>query len=209
MNKDNKQQIKKWGNAIVLFLVAFLFIGILHPGAREIFGSTMNIFMSPVILFVGAENFFLVLSVLAIFTATCATLVQKYLIDQSAMAETMERMKAFQKEMKEARETQNTYMLKRLEEQQTEMLQDQMKMIKGQFKPMLYIVLVSLPFFIWAFFYVSSHPEASMYFPFWGEQYLGDRLFVVFTYWIFWYFLSSLAFSQVLRKILNIRTPGM
>jgi uncharacterized membrane protein (DUF106 family) len=205
----DKQNIRALADKIVLVLGIMLFIGILIPSVRETIGMVMDILMSPILSIVGDENFFLILSVLAIITAIYSTLIQKYMVDQSKMFEVQEKMKIFQKEMKEARETQNTYMLKRLEEQQAEMMQEQMVMLKGQFKPMLYIVLVSIPFFMWAFYYVGTHPEASMIFPFWGEQLLSDRVFVIFTFWIFWYFMCSLAFSQVLRKFMNIRAPGM
>lgn len=203
------QKVREWANKILLGAGLLLFIGIMIPGVRDAIGRVMDVLMSPIVSLVGDQNFFLILSAMAIITAIYSSLIQKYVVDQSKMIEFQERMKIFQKEMKEAQETQNTYMLKRLEEQQAEIMQDQMGMMKDQFKPMLYIVLVSLPLIMWAYYYIGMHPDASMIFPFWGEQLLSDRLFYMFTYWLFWYFLSSLAFGQVLRKFLNIRAAGM
>ncbi|MDV0445480.1 hypothetical protein MmiAt1_10600 [Methanimicrococcus sp. At1] len=203
------QKVRDWANKIVLGLGLILFIGIMIPSVRDLIGKGMDVLMSPIVSIVGDQNFFLILSAMAIITAIYSSLIQKYVVDQSKMMEFQERMKIFQKEMKEAQETQNTYMLKRLEEQQAEIMQEQMSMMKDQFKPMLYIVLVSIPFLMWAYYYIGSHEAATMFFPFWGEQMLSGRVFYLFTYWLFWYFLSSLAFSQVLRKFLNIRAAGM
>ncbi len=205
----DKQKIREWANKIILGAGLILFIGIMIPSVRDIIGRGMNVLMSPIVSLVGDQNFFLILSAMAIITAIYSSLIQKYVVDQSKMIEFQEKMKIFQKEMKEAQATQNTYMLKRLEEQQAEIMQEQMGMMKDQFKPMLYIVLVSIPFLMWAYFYIGGHPDASMLFPFWGDRLLSDRVYFMFTYWLFWYFMSSLAFSQVLRKFLNIRAAGM
>ena len=202
------QKIRDLANKVVLGIGIMLFVGVTISSVREFIGDIMNIFMSPIVSLVGESNFFLILSAMAIITAIYSSLIQKYVVDQSKMIEFQERMKIFQKEMKEAQQTQNTYMLKKLEEQQAEMMQEQMGMMKDQFKPMFYIVLVSIPLLMWAYSYIGSHPTASIIFPFWGEQLLSDRVFFMFTFWIYWYFLSSLAFSQVLRKLLNIRAAG-
>jgi len=203
------QKLRDTANKVVLGLGLMLFIGVMIPSVRDVIGKGMDILMSPVLMLVGESNFFLILSVMAIITAIYSSLIQKYVVDQSKMMEFQEKMKIFQKEMKEAQKTQNTYMLKKLEEQQAEIMQEQMGMMKNQFKPMFYIVLVSIPLLMWAYYYIGLHPTASIVFPFWGEQLLSGRVFYMFTFWIYWYFLSSLAFSQVLRKILNIRAAGM
>jgi Predicted membrane protein len=170
------QKIREWADKIILGLGLVLFIGIMIPSVRDTIGSGMNILMSPVLAVVGEQNFFLILSAMAILTAIYSSLIQKYVVDQSKMIEFQEKMKIFQKEMKEAQKTQNTYMLKKLEEQQAEIMQEQMGMMKDQFKPMFYIVLVSIPLLMWAYFYIGGHPDASIVFPFWGEQLLSDTL---------------------------------
>jgi len=179
------------------------------PNFRGMIGEFMNFFMSPIVSIVGESNFFLIVSAMAIITAIYSTLIQKYAVDQAPLIEFQGRMKAFQKEMREAQKSQNTYMLKKLEEQQAAIMQEQSSMVKKQFKPMFYIVFVSIPLWMWAYYYIGGHPTASVIFPFWGERALSDTVFWMFTYWVYWYFISSLAFSQVLRKLLNVRAAGM
>ncbi|MDV0446737.1 hypothetical protein MsAg5_05890 [Methanosarcinaceae archaeon Ag5] len=201
------QSIKDLVSKALLGIGVVLFVGVMFPSFRVFLGQFMDIVMSPVLLLVGESNFFLLLSAMAILTAIYSSLIQKYLVDQNKMRDFQEKMKVYQKEMKEAQQTQNTYMLKKLEEQQAEMMEEQMTMMKQQFKPMFYIVIISLPLLMWAYYYIGGHPEAALVFPFWGTKLLSDKLFI-FTYWLYWYFISSLAFSQVLRKFMNITTAG-
>ena len=192
-----------------MFLLALgfsLMFGIMILGQpfRESVGQAVGILMNPVLAVVGQENFHLVLLAMGIITGVYASLIQKYTMDWELMRNTQERMKAFQKEFREAQLSQNTYMLKKLEDQRKDMMEDQMKMSKQQFKPMAYISIISLPLFMWAYYYISGHGSATMVFPFWGEQLLTSHAFGPFQHWLFWYFISSLGVSQLIRKALNI-----
>jgi uncharacterized membrane protein (DUF106 family) len=192
-----------------MFLLALgfsLMFGIMILGQpfRESVGQAVGILMNPVLAVVGQGNFHLVLLAMGIITGVYASLIQKYTMDWGLMRRTQERMKAFQAEFREAQLSQNTYMLKKLEEQRKDMMEDQMKMSKQQFKPMAYISIISLPLFMWAYYYISGHGSATMVFPFWGNQLLTSHAFGPFQHWLYWYFISSLGVSQLIRKALNI-----
>jgi uncharacterized membrane protein (DUF106 family) len=192
-----------------MFLLALgfsLMFGIMILGQpfRESVGQAVGILMNPVLAVVGQQNFHLVLLAMGIITGIYASLIQKYTMDWDLMRNTQERMKAFQKEFREAQLSQNTYMLKKLEDQRKDMMEDQMKMSKQQFKPMAYISIISLPLFMWAYYYISGHGSATMVFPFWGNQLLTSHAFGPFQHWLYWYFISSLGVSQLIRKALNI-----
>ena len=122
----------------------------------------------------------------------------------SSCGDTQERMKSFQAEFREAQLSQNTYMLKKLEEQRKDMMEDQMKMSKQQFKPMAYISIISVPLIMWIYYYISGHGSATMIFPFWGKQLLTSQcIWPVSTLALLvFYFLSGV--SQLIRKALNI-----
>lgn len=197
-----KQQIDRF----LLALGFSLMIGImvLGQGFRTAVGEAVGVFMNPVLALVGQGNFHLILLVMAIITAIYSSFIQKYTIDWDLMKNTQENMKVFQKEFREAQLSQNTYMLKKLEEQRQGMMEDQMKMSKQQFKPMAYISIISVPIFMWAYYYISGHGNATMVFPFWGEQLLTATAFGPFQHWLYWYFISSLGVSQLIRKALDI-----
>jgi uncharacterized membrane protein (DUF106 family) len=197
-----KKQLDRF---LLVFGFSLMFgIMILGQGFRESVGKAVGVLMNPVLAVVGEGNFHLILLVMAAITAIYASLIQKYTIDWDLMRNTQENMKVFQKEFREAQLSQNTYMLKKLEDQRKDMMEDQMKMSKQQFKPMAYISIISLPLFMWAYYYISGHGAATMVFPFWGKQLLTSHAFGPFQHWIYWYFISSLGVSQLIRKALNI-----
>ena len=213
LNGENNlvsETLKKQIDQLLLVLGFSLMFGImiLGQGFRHSVGKEVGTLMNPVLAVVGQENFYLVLLVLAAITATYASLIQKYTMDWDLMRNTQERMKAFQKEFREAQLSQNTPLLKKLEDQRKDMMEDQMKMSKQQFKPMAYISIISVPLLMWVYYYISGHGSATMVFPFWGKQLLTSHAFGPFQHWLYWYFISSLGVSQLIRKALNIGTVG-
>jgi uncharacterized membrane protein (DUF106 family) len=199
-------KLKQLLERFVLAVGISLMLGIVLIGqeGREIIGSIVGIIMDPIIMLVGESNFHVMLFIMAAITALYASLIQKYTIDWELMRSTQERMKSFQKEYREAQLAQNNYMINKLDEQRKEMMSDQMEMSKQQFKPMAYISIISLPLFMWAYYYISEHGNAVLTFPFIGETLLTTPIIGPIQYWIFWYFITSLAISQVVRKALDI-----
>ena len=80
-------------------------------------------------------------------------------------------------------------------------------MMQMQFKPMLYIGIISIPLLMWVYYYIplTSHPILQMTFPFWGGPYdITAPVLGPIIYWFYWYFVCSLPVSQIIRKALNI-----
>lgn len=194
--------IKKALNKIALLLGIFLMFGIIaFPGLRDAIGNLVGAFLNPLLVLLPLH---MIIFVLAAITGLYASLIQKYTMDWKLMRRVQEKMKEMQKEFKQAQLANNPQKMKKIEAQRSEMLSDQMEMTKQQFKPMLYISIISIPLFFWVYLVIGQNPDASMVFPFWGEQKLNDSLFGPFQYWLFWYFLCSIPISQMTRKALNI-----
>lgn len=197
---------KKKLEQVLLALGISLMLGIVILGQdfRDSLGQSVGFIMDPLVTLLGASNFHIVLFIMASITALYASLIQKYTMDWELMRSTQEKMRVFQKEFREAQLSNNTSLMKKMEAERNEMMSQQMEMSKQQFKPMAYISIISLPLFMWAYYYISSHEAATMIFPFWGEQILTDTILGPFQYWIFWYFIASLAVSQLIRKSLDV-----
>lgn len=193
--------IKKAIDKLVLFLGIFLMFGIImFPEMRDIIGKLMDFLLKPLLGFLPIH---MIIFILAAFTGLYATLIQKYTMDWGLMKRVQEKSRFIQKEMRQAQLSNNAQKIKKLEGQYAEMMNDQMEMFKQQFKPMLYISIISIPLFYWVYLLTNQNPDATMIFPFWGEQKLNGSLWI-FQYWLFWYFLCSLPVSQMTRKALNI-----
>ncbi|MBU4373147.1 MAG: DUF106 domain-containing protein [Euryarchaeota archaeon] len=194
--------IKKTLNKLVLFVGIFLMLGvIIIPGFMDKIGNIMGTLLNPLLTLLPLH---MIIFVLAAITGLYASLIQKYTMDWGLMRRVQERMKNIQKEFRQAQLSDNKQKIKKLEAQRAEMMGDQMEMMKQQFKPMLYISIISIPLFFWMYLVISQNPDASMVFPFWGEQKLTGALLGPFQYWLFWYFLCSIPASQMTRKALNI-----
>ena len=194
--------INKTINKLIMFLGIFLMFGIImFPNMRDIIGKMMDTVLKPLL---GGLPIYMIIFVLAAFTGIYASLIQKYTMDWSLMKRVQEKSKLIQKEMRQAQLSNNAQKIKKLEGQYQEMMGDQMEMFKQQFKPMLYISIISIPLFYWVYLLTSQNPGATMMFPFWGQQHLNDKVFWQFQYWLFWYFLCSIPVSQMTRKALNV-----
>jgi uncharacterized membrane protein (DUF106 family) len=194
--------IKNVLNKVILYLGVFLLLSImLFPQMRSVIGNTMGIILDPLLSLLPLH---IIIFIFAAITGLYASLIQKYTMDWELMRRVQERMKKMQKELRQAQLSNNVQKMKKLEAQRAEMMGDQMEMMKQQFKPMLYISVISIPLFFWVYLVISSHQSATMVFPFWGEKNLNDSLIGPFQYWLFWYFICSIPVSQITRKALNI-----
>jgi len=194
--------IKKTLNKLAIYLGIFMMFGItLIPNLRGIIGNVVGVILNPLVELL---PLYMIIFVLASITGLYASLIQKYTMDWKMMKRVQERMKNIQKEFRQAQLANNAQKMKKLETQRSQMMGDQMNMMKQQFKPMIYISIISIPLFFWVYLIIGNAPDASMIFPFWGERLLNQPLFGPFQHWLFWYFLCSIPISQMTRKALNI-----
>ena len=207
-----KEQIKRIIEMEVMFLGFFLMFGIMiMPSLRDKLAKALDFLLNPVVTFIGPENFLLVILFLAIITGIYTSLIQKYTMNFELMEKAkgyQKRMKELQKEYMEAKKENNKHKLKKIEKKRAVMMKKQSEfssaMLKQQFKPMAYICIVTLPIFMWIYWYMGMQPVASAIFPLIGEKNLAD-FFFIFPLWVLWYLICSIPTAQVIRKVLGIR----
>jgi uncharacterized membrane protein (DUF106 family) len=152
----------------------------------------------------GILPFHVVLFIMAAITGLYASLIQKYTMDWDFLRNQQEKMKKVQREMKEAQLSGDQSRQQQLQAEQMKMVSEQGKMMQMQFKPMLYIGIVSIPLFMWAYLYIGENPMMVMTFPFWGTKLINTTVMGPVIYWFYWYFICSLPVSQIIRKALDI-----
>jgi len=148
--------------------------------------------------------FHVVLFILAAVTGLYASLIQKYTMDWEFLRSSQEKMKKLQRNMKEAQLSGDQSRIQAMQNEQMKAVADQGKMMQMQFKPMLYIGIVSIPLFMWAYLFISNNPGMMMTFPFWGTHDINSTVLGPILYWFYWYFICSLPVSQIIRKALDI-----
>jgi uncharacterized membrane protein (DUF106 family) len=150
---------------------------------------------------------------LALVTGLYSTLLQANLMDMDKMGKYQQRMKDIQERRKEAKEAGDDEALDAIQEEQMEAMGDQMGMFKEQFRPMVWIMFLTIPVFLWMYWGVGIGANADPVFqleqlvlPIVGSKAWTDPVIGPIQAWIVWYFLCSMGFTQIIRKGLNIST---
>jgi uncharacterized membrane protein (DUF106 family) len=147
--------------------------------------------------------FYILILILSAFTGLYSSIIQKYTIDYEKMTETQERMKEFQTEYREAQLSQDEKKIKKMDVKKDRVMREQLEMSQNQFKPMAYILVVSVPIFFWLLFRLQETPS-TITLPYSGLQSLLAPVVWVIPAWMIWYMICSITLSQVIRKSLNI-----
>jgi len=189
-----------------------LFLGYSQQPIRNAVGGTIDLLLGPLDTML---PFYLVILTLAVVTGLYSTLLQSNLMDMEKMSEYQDQMKEIQERREAAKERGDDEALEEIQEEQMEAMGDQLGMFKLQFRPMVWIMLLTVPAFLWMYWKilqgggtVDDPDSLTVIMPLIGELSDGWTTSVVgpMQAWIVWYFLCSMAFTQVIRKALNIQT---
>ncbi|MEM0202500.1 MAG: DUF106 domain-containing protein [Archaeoglobaceae archaeon] len=166
-------------------------------------------------------RFHLLVLVMAILTAFCSNLIQKYAIDHERMKELQKKVSEYQKEYIEAVKQKNQFKLKQLEQKKEEMRLMQSELMSMQFKPMSYTFIVTIPIWAWLWerAYLSYrnvefgeeilegfHINNDLFqvtSPFLGTIHVNDFV-AFFPWWLLWYLLCSVVFGQIFKKAMKV-----
>ena len=184
-----------------------LFAGYSLPRIRNAIGSTIDVFLGPLD---AVLPFYAVVMVLALLTGLYSTLLQANLMDMEVMGQYQARMKEIQDRQKAAKERGDDEELEQIRKEQMEAMGDQLGMFKAQFRPMVWIMILTIPVFLWMYWMILEGRietlENTLTVPLVGEATWQQGVAGPIQLWIVWYFVCSMAFTQVIRKALNIQT---
>ena len=190
---------KKFISRFFMSLGIVFFIGIMiSQDFRLQLAELVAPFLDPV---AASLPIYMVIIILAAITGFYTTLIQKLTVDTRRLKAIQKRVTKYQKELMEATKQDNKYKLKQMEEEKQEIQQLQSEMMSMQFKPMFYSMVVTLPIFMWLL--TKTKENASVVVPFSGMIHISDPVLIV-PWWLFWYFLCSIAINQVIRKALRM-----
>jgi len=182
-----------------------LFAGYSISSVRNAIGSTIDIVLGPVN---SALPFYGVILVLAVFTGLYTSLLQANLMDTDKMAAYQERMKDMKERREQAKEQGDDEALEEIQQEQMEAMGDNLGMFKEQFRPMVWIMLLTIPVFLWMYWMILTQGVGSLEvtMPLVGEVSWRQGVVGPLQAWILWYFVCSMGFSQLIRKSLNLQT---
>lgn len=183
----------------LFIMVAVMIVYSIEP-LRNAVAMAAGLVLEPIHLFLGFSWLEMIL-VLAAITGCYSSLLQKYTIDYEKMQAVQKKMKEFQAQFREAQLSGDEKKIRKMNERRDKMMQEQLEMSQAQFKPMGWIMIITVPIFLWLLSKASE--MGSVTFAVGGTMDFTDVLFFL-PAWIIWYMLCSLALSQVIRKTLDI-----
>lgn len=192
---------------IILTIGFCLMVGsmILPLVYKNMLAMLVNWFMSPL---TSNLPFSVVLLIAAVVISAVSTLVQKYKVDQRLMRRLSEKSAALNKELREAQLSNNKNKLKKLQEEQLSLMEDQSRVSMQTLKSSAYTMLVSIPMFLWAYWYLGNQSTPLT----WSLPLVGTHafteLFVIVPYWCIWLAICSIAAGYVMRKVVMPQKIG-
>jgi uncharacterized membrane protein (DUF106 family) len=192
----------KYGMYIAIMFMFLMFFAYSVEWLKVGVGQAIDSVFSPV---VDGFNipFYVLIIILSAFTGLYSSIIQKYTIDYEKMTDVQERMKEFQTEYREAQLSQDEKKIKKLEAKKDRVMKEQLEMSQQQFKPMAYILVLTVPIFFWLLFRLAK-VQSTITLPYAGTIGLHAPAVWIIPAWILWYMVCSITLSQVIRKSLNI-----
>ncbi|AFO58901.1 MULTISPECIES: DUF106 domain-containing protein [Natrinema] len=194
-----------YDKAVGLTALAF-FMGYWNTGIRNTVASFDDLVLAPI---TDVLPFYAVIILLAIVTGLYSTVLQARLTNTEKLQAYQKRMNDLQERQKAAKERGDDEALERIREEQMAAAGDQLGMFKLQFRPMVWIMLLTIPVFLWLRWKVRGghlgSGETGLVVPLAGAVSWQDPLVGPMATWIVWYFLCSMASRQLIRKTLAIQ----
>ena len=200
--KDSEKPVQPPAMGGMLLTMLFMFYIILNPELRDGMGALAGSILEPRISFdhqYPAVTFLLA----GVTMISLTTIIRHILIDWEAMAETQNKMNAYNKEMGEARKSGNEARMRKLMAMQPQIMVLQSEMMSNQMRPMMFTMLIAIPIIMWLRIFVEGmdHPVLSL--PWEGNYDLNDNLWFL-PHWILVYSALSLPFGQILMRGLKL-----
>jgi uncharacterized membrane protein (DUF106 family) len=192
----------KYGMWIAMGFMMLMMISYSIEWLRHGVGEGIDGVFAPVVDGFGIP-FYVLIIILSAFTGLYSSIIQKYTIDYDKMTEVQERMKEFQTEYREAQLSQDEKRIKKLDSRKDKVMREQLELSQQQFKPMAYILVLTVPIFFWLLFRLEQ-VHSTITLPYYGTLALNDPVIWIIPAWILWYMICSITLSQVIRKALNI-----
>jgi uncharacterized membrane protein (DUF106 family) len=194
------------GQLILLMALMFAMFILFDQGIRRSLGEIVGVGLTPLVGF-GGHLPMLTLLCTGLITSMFTITVRQFFTDWIGQARNARIASAFQKELREARTSNNTYKLKKLTELQPQIMSAQLKASQTQLKLMPMTMIVIVPTFAWLANFVYLDLDSTVFSVPW-ELNASMKSSNVLPNWILLYSLLTLPFGQVLTRTLKYISFG-
>jgi uncharacterized membrane protein (DUF106 family) len=189
------------GQLLLMLALVFSMFLLFDQSMRKALGNIVGVALSPIVGF-GGQDPLLTLLFTGLITSLFTITVRQFFTDWIGQARNARIGSAFNKELREARLSNNTYKLKKLTELQPQMMSNQLKASQTQMKLMPVTMIVIVPTFAWLANFVYFDVQ-SVYFSVPWQFNASMTSSSVLPNWVLLYSLLTLPFGQVLTRVLK------
>lgn len=200
MADDTRQQMN-WSRMITIFVFVLALFILFDPSLREGLGTLVGYGLEPVVGFGGGYPV-VSLFLTGMIMVTVSILLRHFFTDFVEQMKNQKIMAAFNKELRQARTDNNTYKIKKLTEQQQQIMQKSMKVTMDQIKFLPIIMVVVIPIFAWLAVFMGAMDNTMVAVPWSHNASLLDTYLL--PAWILLYSLIALPFGQILYRVLRL-----
>jgi len=191
-----------FGSQLVLMLaLLFSMFLLFDQGMRQSLGKIVGVALGPLVGF-GGQDPLVTLLLTGLITSIFTISVRQLFTDWVGQARSARIGAAFNKELREARVSNNTYKLKKLTELQPQMMSQQLKASQTQMKLMPVTMIVIVPTFAWLANFVYLDLQSVQFSAPWAFN-ASMTSSSVLPNWVLLYSLLTLPFGQVLTRVLK------
>lgn len=182
--------------------VVAIMIGYYYQPVQNVVGGVLDLFLGPLDAML---PFYVVVMVLAMSTGVYSSVLRSNLMEASDMSEYQEKQEELKEREKRAKERDDDEELEKIREERMEMMSESMGMMTKQFRPMVYIMLLTIPIFLWMWWMINTgRATGTMVMPMVGEVAWQDGILGPMQAWIVWYFVCTTSFTQMIQKAVDI-----
>ncbi|MBN1677059.1 MAG: DUF106 domain-containing protein [Candidatus Thermoplasmatota archaeon] len=186
---------------VMLFAFMIALLVMFDNDLRQGLGKIVGVPLTPLVGFDGQLPI-LTLLFTGLLMSFFSISVRHIFVDWVGQARVARITSAFQKEMRQARQSNNTYKLKKLNELQPQIMSQSMKASQTQMKLMPVTMLVVIPIFAWLANFVYLDLESTVFSVPWALD-VSMKSSNILPNWILLYSLMTLPFGQVLTRTLK------
>jgi uncharacterized membrane protein (DUF106 family) len=181
--------------ALVVMMVVMMF--------RDPIGKALNVVFQYIDFGGQWPVFTLIIS--GIIMITLSTVIRGFITDPIEQAKVQQEQSGFNAELRQARIENNLFKLKKLQEQQPQMMGKSMKMSTDQMKIMPVTMVIILPVYAWVYYFISYTVDpVDLYINMpWGVLNLANSVMGFMPYWIVIYTMISLPIGQLENRFVR------
>jgi uncharacterized membrane protein (DUF106 family) len=181
-----------------MFVFLFMMLILFNQGTRQLLGDAISVVLNPLLAGDGSNPVWSLFAGIIIVASLTQT-IRHHMTNWIKMAENQAYMKAFNKELSEARKNQNEQRLKKLMEIQPQVMSKQMDIQSMTMKPTVFTMILFIAFITWVYSFMAIAAVNVVAVPWEPEVELHTGGF--FSSTLLLYILFSIPMYQIITNI--------